>query len=63
MEIYLVYKDKKKIKQYKTFDEAMKFIENLQILNSNIKIVMEEYCDDNYFDSCCKTFILYEHNI
>lgn len=63
MEIYSINIDKKKYKQYRTYEEA---IEDMNLLvklnsNSNIEIILEEFCEYGYLDTCCKTYILREY--
>lgn len=63
MEIYSINIDGKKYKQYKTYDDALLDIE-LQIKinpNSNMEIILEDFCDYGNLDTCCKIYILYEY--
>lgn len=67
MEIYLIKIDGKKFKQYKTYKDALMDIE-LQIKinpNSNIEIILEDFCDYGNIDTCCKIYLLceYKNNI
>lgn len=63
MEIYLININKCKYKQYKTYDESLIQMNKLILTNPNIdiEIILEEYCDDNYSDSGCKTQLLCEY--
>lgn len=63
MEIYLLNIDNKKIGQYKTYKEA-EIQMNYEIknnLNSTIEIILEDYCDNGNYDTCCKIYILCEY--
>lgn len=65
MEIYSINIDGKKFKQYKTYNDALLDFE-LQIKinpDSNIKIILEDFCDYGNLDTCCKIYILCEYNI
>jgi hypothetical protein len=63
MEIYCLHINSKKYKQYKTYEEALldteKIIKNDP--NLNLEIILEEYCEYGYLDTCCKTYLLYEY--
>ena len=63
MEIYLIDIDGKKYSQYKTYENAKKDLEILycKYPNSNIKILVEEYCDNGAQDFCCKIYTLCEY--
>lgn len=63
MEIYSINIDDKKFKQYKTFEDSLVDM-NLQINNnpnSKIEIILEDFCDNGYFDTGCKTYLLCEY--
>lgn len=63
MEIYNLNIDDKKYKQYKTHEEALKDMYQLINLNpnSNIEIILEEYCEYENLDVGCKINLLYEY--
>lgn len=63
MEIYSINIDEKKFKQYKTFEDALIDFD-LQIKinpNSNIEIILEDFCDYGNLDTCCKIYVLREY--
>ena len=63
MEIYSINVNNKKYKQYKTYDEALVDIELLIKINTNsdIEIILEEFCEYGYMETCCKIYLLYEY--
>ncbi len=63
MEIYIINKDMKKYKQYKTYEEALVDIEKLIKIDpkSNLEIILEEYCEYGNLDTCCKIYLLFEY--
>ena len=64
MEIYLIEIDSIKFKQYKTYENALTDFESQIKINpnSNIKIILEDFCDYDNLDTCCKVYILCEYN-
>jgi hypothetical protein len=61
MKIYFINFNEKKYKQYKTYEEALNELNKLIIEypDSKVKIVLEEYCEFGYSDSCCKFYDLF----
>lgn len=62
MEIYSINVDKKKYKQYKTYEKAF---EDMNCLinskpDSNIEIILEDFCEYGHLDTCCKIYLLCE---
>lgn len=64
MNIYLINLDNKKHKQYKTYEEALIDFEKLisQFTNSQIEIILEEFCEFGHSDSCCKLYKLVNYD-
>ena len=62
MEIYSINIDKKKYKQYKTYEEAIEDMNLLMVSypNSNIEMIIEEFCEYGHLDTCCKIYLLCE---
>lgn len=63
MEIYSLNINKKKFKQYKTYEDALVDMD-FQILdnpNSNIELYLEDFCDYDNYDTCCKIYLLCEY--
>lgn len=64
MEIYLINIDNKKYKQYKTYEKALEdmnmLIKSNQNPDSNIEIILEEFCDYGHSDTYCKIYVLCE---
>jgi len=63
MEIYYINIDTKKYKQYKTYELAFVDMEKLILSNpdSNIEIILEDFCEFGHSDSCCKIYLLCEY--
>lgn len=63
MEIYLINIDGKKYSQYKTYENALREMENQIKLNPNsvIQMILEDFCDYGNLDTCCKIHILHEY--
>ena len=63
MEIYSINIDNKKYKQYKRYEEALDDTEKLIKTNPslNLEIILEEFCEFGYSDTCCKLYLLYEY--
>ena len=65
MNIYIVKINSIKYKQFKTFEDAHKkvlsIIKNAPL--SNIDILLEEYCEYGYSDSCCKLSKIYTYEL
>jgi hypothetical protein len=64
MNIFTLFINDVKHKQYKTMDDALKYCEEI-IKNSSskkLKIILEEFCEFGYSDSCCKIYELYEYS-
>ena len=63
MEIYSINIDGKKFKQYKTYYDALIDIEMQIKINSdsNIELILEDFCDYGNFDTCCKIYLLCEY--
>lgn len=64
MEIYYIEINGKRFKQFKQYNDAFDIVKIMVLESPNlkIKIILEEFCDFGYLDTCCKTYTLFESN-
>lgn len=64
MEIYSIEINRKTFAQYKTYEDALTVMNKLikENPNSNIKIILEDFCEYGHMDTCCKINLLCEYN-
>ena len=64
MEIYSIEINGKRFKQFKKFEDAYEKVKMMVLdsPNSNIEIILEEFCDFGYLDTGCKTYLLFRFN-
>lgn len=64
MNIFSAYINDVKLKQFKTFTDAVNSIQEYKIKNNKIEIILEEFNDYGHSDTKCNfyTLYLYENN-
>lgn len=63
MDFYLILVDNKKQSKHKSLEDSLKQFEILtnEFPQSSIQIMLEQFCEFGYSDTCAKIYLVYDY--